>query len=265
MRLTLPVTFRDIDPGPVTARSETAHTTPSNCGDGRDRGGAQDHRDSVTGKHIRVEVTVGAKSRRCDARKNSSLPRPSRAVQAAHKSACAWAARGEPKARRGRVAGPDVLGGKDPGRQMYALPCPRSSPEGGGARPGAGIRGAALGLDARPLSRLLHLGTRLRPASTGNASSRGTNKEGRVMISDLRGHCAIVQPRLYDSAVATQITLKTESPHGLLSGRRLAKVDPPWSWPYHPSRLRCGDAYHLREVNRARTQRLVREASGVCR
>jgi hypothetical protein len=42
-----------------------------------------------------------------------------------------------------------------------------------------------------------------------------------------------------------------------------AEVDPPWSWPYHLSRLRCGDACHLREVSRARTQRLVREASGV--
>ncbi len=137
MRLTL--TFRDIDPGPVTARSETAHTTLYNCGDGRDCGGAQDHRDSVTGKHIRVEV--GTKSR-CDARKNSSLPRPSRAVQAAHKGACAWAARGEPKARRGRVAGPDGFGregppdvcppargrrraarGRDPGRRTWPR-CP---------------------------------------------------------------------------------------------------------------------------------------------
>ncbi len=50
-----------------------------------------------------------------------------------------------------------------------------------------------------------------------------------MMISDLRSHCAVVQPRLYDSAVATHITLKTEGPPGLLSGRRLAKVDPPWS------------------------------------
>jgi hypothetical protein len=45
--------------------------------------------------------------------------------------------------------------------------------------------------------------------------------------SDLRNHCAIVQPRpgLYDSAMATQITLKTEGPHGLPSGRR-TEVDP---------------------------------------
>ncbi len=38
----------------------------------------------------------------------------------------------------------------------------------------------------------------------------------------------------------TPVTLKTESPDGLLSGRRLAEVDPPWSCPYHPSRLGCG-------------------------
>ncbi len=32
--------------------------------------------------------------------------------------------------------------------------------------------------------------------------------------SDLRNHCAIVQPRLYDSAMATQITLSNTEPHG---------------------------------------------------
>ncbi len=31
---------------------------------------------------------------------------------------------------------------------------------------------------------------------------------------------AIVQPRLYDCLMVTQITLKTEGPHGLPSGRR---------------------------------------------
>ncbi len=31
--------------------------------------------------------------------------------------------------------------------------------------------------------------------------------------SDLRNHQAIVQPRLYDSLMVTQITLKTEGPH----------------------------------------------------
>jgi hypothetical protein len=45
--------------------------------------------------------------------------------------------------------------------------------------------------------------------------------------SDLRGHQAIIQPRLYDCLMATQITLKTDSPHGLLSGRLPAEVDPP--------------------------------------
>ena len=32
------------------------------------------------------------------------------------------------------------------------------------------------------------------------------------------------------------------------------------AWSYHFNRLRCGNAYHLREVSLARTQRLVREA-----
>ncbi len=43
--------------------------------------------------------------------------------------------------------------------------------------------------------------------------------------SDLRNHQAIVQPRLYDSLMVTQITLKTEGPHGLPSGRQ-TEVDP---------------------------------------
>jgi hypothetical protein len=38
------------------------------------------------------------------------------------------------------------------------------------------------------------------------------------------------------------VTLKTESPRELPSGRRLAEADPGplGSWPYHPNRLRCG-------------------------
>ena len=43
--------------------------------------------------------------------------------------------------------------------------------------------------------------------------------------SDLRNHQAIVQPRVYDSLMVTQITLKTEGPHGLPSGRQ-TEVDP---------------------------------------
>jgi hypothetical protein len=46
--------------------------------------------------------------------------------------------------------------------------------------------------------------------------------------SDLRDHQAIVQPRLYDCLMVTvtQITLKTEGPHGLPSDRLPAEVDP---------------------------------------
>jgi hypothetical protein len=44
--------------------------------------------------------------------------------------------------------------------------------------------------------------------------------------SDLRNHQAIVvQTRLYDCVMVTQITPKTEGPHGLPSGRR-TEVDP---------------------------------------
>ena len=35
-----------------------------------------------------------------------------------------------------------------------------------------------------------------------------------TLKSDLRNHQAIVQPRLYDRLMVTQITLKTEGPHG---------------------------------------------------
>jgi hypothetical protein len=52
--------------------------------------------------------------------------------------------------------------------------------------------------------------------------------------SDLRSHWhqAIVQPRLCDCLVVTQITLKTEGPRGLPSdtGLRL-QADPPWRLP----------------------------------
>jgi hypothetical protein len=41
--------------------------------------------------------------------------------------------------------------------------------------------------------------------------------------SDLRNHQAIMQPRLYDCLMVTQITLKTESPHGLLSYQALVQ------------------------------------------
>jgi hypothetical protein len=44
--------------------------------------------------------------------------------------------------------------------------------------------------------------------------------------SDLRNHRATVQPRMYDCSMVTQVTLKTESPPRVLSGRRPAEVDP---------------------------------------
>ena len=44
-------------------------------------------------------------------------------------------------------------------------------------------------------------------------SLAGIEPVGFRVKNDLRSHCAIVQPRLYDSAMATQIILNTE-PHG---------------------------------------------------
>ena len=42
--------------------------------------------------------------------------------------------------------------------------------------------------------------------------------------------CWVERPRLYDSAMVTQITLKTEGPHGLPSDRLPAEVDPLPLW-----------------------------------
>ncbi len=54
---------------------------------------------------------------------------------------------------------------------------------------------------------------RSHPSKGSAAGGRGIVRHfnlGFVVKSDLRNHCAIVQPRLYyDSAMATQITLKT--------------------------------------------------------
>ncbi len=46
--------------------------------------------------------------------------------------------------------------------------------------------------------------------------------------SDLRNHQAIVQPRLYDSLMVTQITLKTEGPHGSESSPLFLTRAPIW-------------------------------------
>ena len=62
--------------------------------------------------------------------------------------------------------------------------------------------------------------------------------------SDLRNHQAIVQPRLYDSLMVTQITLKTEGPHGLPSGRR-AEVDPLYPGLIILTDYDCGQRFTL--------------------
>ncbi len=63
-------------------------------------------------------------------------------------------------------------------------------------------------------------------------SPAGIEPVGFRTKSDLRNHQAIIQPRLYDCLMVTQITLKTESPHGLLSGpdrRRVRSEAPAWA------------------------------------
>ncbi len=82
------------------------------------------------------------------------------------------------------------------------------------------------------------------------------------MKSDLRNHQAIVvivQPRLYDSLMVTQITLKTEGPHGLPSGRQ-TEADPLYRGLIILTDYDSGhrDASHSRGLSRARTQRLDR-------
>ena len=93
-------------------------------------------------------------------------------------------------------------------------------------------------------------------------SLAGIEPVGFRVKSDSRNHQAIVQPRLYDSLMVTRITLKTEGPHGLPSDRLPAEVDPPGPLPLARSCFILADyeavnAYHLRELSRARTQRLV--------
>ena len=64
--------------------------------------------------------------------------------------------------------------------------------------------------------------------------------------SDLRNHQAIVQPRLYDCLMVTQITLKTEGPHGLPSGRR-TEVDPLYPGLIILAVYDCGHAFQSLE------------------
>jgi hypothetical protein len=52
------------------------------------------------------------------------------------------------------------------------------------------------------------------PLADGLKATRGTFR----FKNDLRNHCAIVQPRLYDSAMVTQIILNTD-PTGSIPAR----------------------------------------------
>ena len=107
------------------------------------------------------------------------------------------------------------------------------------------------------------------PDTLGNFSVRvslaGIEPVGFRVKSDLRNHCAIVQPRLYDSAMFTQITLKTEGPHGLPSDhgpRRLIRQRrrSGYAWPglvsFQPTTMPA--TLHTRETSRARTHDSMR-------
>ena len=95
------------------------------------------------------------------------------------------------------------------------------------------------------------------PQRAGSESAQGSESlrscvpdhdrrgRGPATKSDLRNHQAIVQPRLYDSLMVTQITLKTEGPHGLPSGRRASRGWSAISWPYHLNRLRLRSRFTL--------------------
>jgi hypothetical protein len=54
----------------------------------------------------------------------------------------------------------------------------------------------------------------------------GTHRTVLERKSDLRNHRTIVRPRSYDGAMVTQITLKTEGPHGFPSDDTPAEADP---------------------------------------
>jgi hypothetical protein len=94
-----------------------------------------------------------------------------------------------------------------------------------------------------------------------NARAMVGNLESLSSKSDLRNHQAIVQPRLYDCLMVTQIALKTEGPNGLPSGRR-TEVD-----PLYPGRIilavyDCGHAFQSLERSEPVRERIDEKAGG---
>jgi hypothetical protein len=82
-------------------------------------------------------------------------------------------------------------------------------------------------------------------ASRGKGPYKSDLRNHQAIVqprSDLRNHQAIVQPRSYDSLMVTQITLKTEGPHGLPSGRR-TEVDPLYPGLIILTVYDCGHAF----------------------
>ena len=75
-------------------------------------------------------------------------------------------------------------------------------------------------------------------------SLAGIEPVGFRVKSDLRNHRAIVQPRLYDCSMVTQITLKTEGPHGLPSGRQ-TEADPLYRGLIILTDYDCGQRFTL--------------------
>ncbi len=121
---------------------------------------------------------------------------------------------------------------------------------------------AAVSTGQRAPGRQRGTSTRLRlvpRVPTNSGIPAGIRNQESDSKSDLRNHQAIVQPRLYDSLMVTQITLKTEGPHGLPSGRQTeADSDPLYRGLIILTDYDSGHASHSRGLSRARTQRLDR-------
>jgi hypothetical protein len=132
---------------------------------------------------------------------------------------------------------------------------PRPPPAHGAARTRVFLNSTCPESDTERSKRINRdLTARCRDAPRRSGPGAARMVPGTPQKSDLRNHQAIVHPRLCDCVMVTQITLKTEGPHGqrdgLPSGRLPlavpAEVDPPdGEVLFHLSRLRCGQRLSL--------------------
>ena len=80
------------------------------------------------------------------------------------------------------------------------------------------------------------------------------NEAGAGLVSVASSEQQAIQQPNVPKPDAPSAVSKTESPHGLLSDRLPAEVDPPCGEVFIIlTDYDCGHAYHLREVSRART------------